>query len=199
VHLKNPDLPNSDIRSTMEVEDYLIKYGAEDWDSAKHPRSGTPPNPGWFAPTDGASDESSPTRMAQNDDPTQSTDAARSIGENRVMFPSGSRDDELVDILEWIANAEPADAAIRAEIKRHYYDVGDLAAGDAPNAALSNFLGPGIEHKDRQLILNTIGPYSQSDEDDQSTEFLIDAGLLLLGMMPPVAAAETPAIEWRLG
>ncbi len=175
VHLKIPELPTSGARDAMEVEDYLIKYGAEDWDPTKHPRAGTPPNPGWFAPT-GASDESSPTRIAQNDDPAQRTDAAQSIGENRVLFPPGSRNDELGDLLEWIANAEPKDdAAIRGEIKRHFYDAGDPAAGDALSAALSNVLGPGIERKDRQLILNTIGPYSQSGEDDQSTEFLIDA------------------------
>jgi hypothetical protein len=25
---------------------------AKDWDEAEHPRTGTPPNPGWFAPKD---------------------------------------------------------------------------------------------------------------------------------------------------
>jgi hypothetical protein len=34
------------------------------WDPAKHPRSGAPPNPGWFAPTGGPS-VGGPTELAQ--------------------------------------------------------------------------------------------------------------------------------------
>ena len=30
----------------------------EDWDPAKHPRTGTPPNPGWFAPVQGGESQS---------------------------------------------------------------------------------------------------------------------------------------------
>jgi len=33
---------------------WLLKY----WEPDKHPRTGTPPNPGWFAPTDGGSGDS---------------------------------------------------------------------------------------------------------------------------------------------
>ncbi len=63
----------------MEVEDALIKYArAEEPDAecdpAKHPRTGTPPNQGWFAPSDGANNEA-PVRLAENEDPNKVTDA----------------------------------------------------------------------------------------------------------------------------
>jgi hypothetical protein len=162
----------------MEATDVLIKYARDkgasdgsDRNPALHPSTGTPPNPGWFAPTGGAGG-SSPVQTAQNDDATQLSDASLSIGENRVVLPPGKGNDELRDLLEWIGNAQPEDKqAIRAEIKRQYYDKGDIAGGDAASAALDNVLGPGVEHKDRQKILDAIGPYSQSNEDDQATEF----------------------------
>jgi len=64
VHLRIPDLPNQSARDDMEAADVLIKSG--DWDPALHPRTGTPPNPGWFAPTDGSSENPPQTRTAQN-------------------------------------------------------------------------------------------------------------------------------------
>jgi hypothetical protein len=116
VHLRIPDLPNRTARDGIEAEDILLKYG--DWNPALHPRTGVPPNPGWFAPTDGSSDESSWTRTAQNDEATSRSDAALNVGENRVVLPHGERNDELGDLLEWIANAKPGDEqAISAEIK----------------------------------------------------------------------------------
>jgi hypothetical protein len=58
VHLRIPDLPDQAARDVMEAADVLIKYardeGSGDWNAALHPRTGTPPNPGWFAPTGGA-------------------------------------------------------------------------------------------------------------------------------------------------
>jgi hypothetical protein len=47
----------------MESEDSLIKCalgkaGTGDWNPALHPRTGTPPNPGWFAPTSDGEDSS---------------------------------------------------------------------------------------------------------------------------------------------
>jgi hypothetical protein len=176
VHLRVPDLPNRATRDDIEAEDALIK--SVGWDPALHPRMGTAPNPGWFAPTAGSADEPSPVRIALNDNPVSRSDAAQSIGENRVVLPPEQRNDELADLLEWIANAKPGDEnGIRAEIKRNYYDVGDTSGGNALNAALSNVLGPGVEYKDRQRILNAIGPYSISSEsDEQTTNLLIGAG-----------------------
>jgi hypothetical protein len=71
VHLKIPDLPSAAVREAMAAEDSLIKYtrgegaGAANWDSALHPRAGTPPNPGWFATTGGGHDPSG-ARFAEN-------------------------------------------------------------------------------------------------------------------------------------
>jgi hypothetical protein len=65
VHLRIPDLPSLTAREAMEATDILIK--SADWNPALHPRTGTPPNPGWFAPG-GGSDSGSPSiRIAQDD------------------------------------------------------------------------------------------------------------------------------------
>jgi hypothetical protein len=80
VHLQIPDLPNPAARDALAAEDALIKYardesaGDANWNPALHPRAGTPPNPGWFAPTDG---ETSSVRVAANDDPNRGSDAER--------------------------------------------------------------------------------------------------------------------------
>ncbi len=75
VQLRVPDLPGLFARRGMEAEDLLIKRArvAENdrlvrtsWDPAEHPRAGVPPNPGWFAPTDGAGGGS--TQVAQEED-----------------------------------------------------------------------------------------------------------------------------------
>jgi hypothetical protein len=204
VHLRIPDIPDRTARDAMEAADLLTKYardegGDSNWNPALHPRTGTPPNPGWFAPT-GDGGESSPVRTAQNDDSTRLTDASLTVSENRVVLPPGRGNDELRDLFEWIGNAQPEDKqAIRAEIKHQFYDKGDIAGGDAASAALDNVLGPGIERKDRQKILDALGPYSRSNEDDQTTEFWIGATLPFLAMLPPAAGAEAASAAWQLG
>jgi contact-dependent growth inhibition (CDI) system restriction endonuclease-like protein len=116
------------------------------------------------------------------------------------VLPPGHGNDELRDLFEWIGNAQPEDKqAIRAEIKHQFYDKGDIAGGDAASAALDNVLGPGIERKDRQKILDALGPYSQSNEDDQSTEFWIGVGLTVLAALPLAAGAEAASVAWELG
>jgi Domain of unknown function (DUF4329) len=81
VHLQIPDLPTPAARDAMEAADVLVKYardegggGGSNWNPALHPRAGTPPNPGWFSPTEGAGDASSPIRTAQNDNPPRRLD-----------------------------------------------------------------------------------------------------------------------------
>ena len=91
VHLRIPDLPDEAARDAMEAEDGLVKYardedGGSDWDPALHPRTGTPPNPGWFAPTDGSGEESPRTRTAQNENPTQRALMSRQL---RTTIGSG--------------------------------------------------------------------------------------------------------------
>lgn len=169
VHLRLPDLHNSLARSDMEAEDRLIKYardegGETDWDPAKHPRSGTPPNPGWFAPTDGSS-ESSSTQTAANDDSMRASDAPPMGGGNWVRLPTGpKRIDELADFVESMANAEPEDEqAIRAEIKRYFYDAGDQGSAAALNSALTVLLRPDLTIQDRQTILDRLDVFTRAD------------------------------------
>jgi hypothetical protein len=114
VHLQMPDLASAAIRDALAREDSLIKYacdesGSADWNPALHPRTGTPPNPGWFAPTGGASHETPTVRVAENDDPTRRSDASPDAVDNWVHLPPAKRIDELGDFLEWLANAKPED------------------------------------------------------------------------------------------
>ena len=197
VHLRIPDLPDRAARDAMEAADVLIK--SADWNPARHPRAGTPPNPGWFAPTDGAGSESFSTRTAQNDDPTHRSDASPNAGEDRVRLrPGPQRVDELADFIEWIANAKPEDEqAIRAEIKRYFYDVGDQGSAAALNSALTVLLRPGITQEDRQRILDRqLDVFTRTDPGAyaQIRDWATGAALLA-GGMPPVAAGETVAAE----
>jgi len=202
VHLRIPDIPDRTARDAIEATDVLIKYardeggGDSNWNPALHPRTGTPPNPGWFAPTSG-SGESLPVRSAQNVDAKQQSDASESVALDRLILPPTYHNDEFVDLLTWIRNAEPKDAqAIEAEIKRQFYDRGDTSVGNALNAELHGVLG--IERKDRQRIQDAIGPYSQSEQDDEDTESWISFGVLLLSLIPPLAEAGAAAVIWRL-
>jgi hypothetical protein len=96
-------------------------------------------------------------------------------------LPPGERVDELGDFVEWLANAKPEDEkAIRAEIKRYYYDVGDTVGGNALNAALSDVLEPGVTPKIRQEILDGIAHYAVSDPAEVAqARNLIVRGILL--------------------
>jgi hypothetical protein len=197
VHLRIPDLPDQAARDAMEAADILIK--SVDWNPALHPRAGTPPNPGWFAPTDGADNESSSTRTAQNDDPTHSSDASANATDNWVRLrPGPQRIDELADFIEWIANAKPEDEqAIRAEIKRYFYDVGDQGSAAALNGALTVLLRPGITQEDRQRIIDRqLDVFTRTDPGAYAqTRDWATGAALLAGGVPPVAAGEAVAAE----
>jgi len=212
VHLRLPDLPDRAARDGMEAMDVLLKYardesGGDTWNPALHPRAGTPPNPGWFAPTDGGG--SSSTRTAQNDDPTHRSHAAASTGQNWVRLRAGpKRIDELADFAEWFANATTEDEnAIRAEIKRYYADVGWDAAAHDLNAKLSVLLRPGVTREMRQRILDSIDLYTRVDPAEYvGTRDLIDAAVLagtgLLGTPAEAGLLGTPASAspvWKLG
>jgi hypothetical protein len=206
VHLRLPDLPDRAARDGMEAMDVLIKYG-DAWNPALHPRAGTPPNPGWFAPTDGGG--SSSTRTAQNDDPTRRSDAGAIAGQDWVRLrPGPKRIDELTDFAEWFANATPQDEnAIRAEIKRYYADVGWDAAAHDLNAKLSVLLRPGVTQEMRQRILDSIDLYTRVDPAEYvGTRDLLDAAVLagagLLGTpgeASVLGAPAGPSPVWKLG
>jgi hypothetical protein len=85
VHLQIPDLPSLTKRNAVIAEDALIKYERDEggvtgsnWNPALHPRVGTPPNPGWFAPVDGGPPNHGEPRprFAENVDPSRRSDAA---------------------------------------------------------------------------------------------------------------------------
>jgi hypothetical protein len=66
VQLRVPDLTDFLARAELETEDRLIEFerggdvlARAGWDPDMHPRTGTRPNPGWFAPTEGSSPEGS--------------------------------------------------------------------------------------------------------------------------------------------
>jgi hypothetical protein len=200
VHLRIPDLPDQAARDAMEAADILIK--SADWNPALHPRAGTPPNPGWFAPTDGVGSESFSTRTAQNDDPTHRSDASPNARDGWVRLrPGPKRIDELADFIEWIANAKPEDEpAIRAEIKRYFYDVGDQGSAAALNSHLTALLKPGITRGDRQRILNVMDAFTYADPAENIRNRNITTDLsLLLGSVPPAAAVISHADAWQLG
>jgi len=209
VHLRLPDLPDRVAREAMEAMDVLLKYarnesGSDAWNPALHPRTGTPPNPGWFAPTDG--DESSSTRTAQNDQPTRRSDTGASAGQDWVRLrPGPKRIDELADFAEWFANAKPQDEnAIRAEIKRYYADVGWDAAAHDLNAKLSVLLRPGVTREIRQRVLDSIDLYTRVDPAEYvGTRDLLDAAVLagagLLGTPGEAGVLGRPRAHRRYG
>lgn len=200
VHLRIPDLPNQTARDGMEAEDVLIKSSV--WNPALHPRTGTPPNPGWFAPTDGSGDQSSPFQTAQNDDPTRRSDASQGAGQNWVRLPPGhQRIDELADFVEWMANAKPEDEqAIRAEIKRYFYDAGDQGSANALNSVLTVLLRPGITQEDRQKLLNSLDVFTRADPAEyvQSRNYITELALQL-GSIPPTESVDPHAAAWKSG
>lgn len=190
VHLRIPDLPDALARLDMQIEDLALKLdriakttaagdwnppGGGGWDPEKHPRAGAGPNPGWFAPTGGneTSDES-PHATLVSDKPGD---------DGRLHLPPGKRNDEIGDLLEWIANAKPEDAdAINAEIKRVFYDAGDFNDGAMFHAALAEVL----RHPDqatRERVLETYEPITHQDpgEIGQISSWLEGA---VLGRLP---------------
>jgi hypothetical protein len=207
VHLRLPDLPDQFARSRLQAEDVLIKSAPSDgqsvnWDPALHPRTGTPPNAGWFAPTDGSVDEAPANRTAANDDPTVRSGASPVADGDWVRLrPGPTRIDELADFVEWLANARLEDEqAIRAEIKRYFYDVGDQGSAHALNSALSVVLRPGTTEDDRQKILDSLDVFTRADPAAYAqTRDSIILGTLLSTGIPSGAAADLPSAAWKLG
>jgi hypothetical protein len=202
VHLRVPDIPDRAARDAMEATDVLIKYARDEgggdgnWNPALHPRAGTPPNPGWFAPTEG-SGESFSERTAQNDDPTRRSDASPNSNDDWVRLrPGPKRIDELADFIEWIANAKPEDApAITAEIDRYFKNIGwEAAAKDLKNM-LAVLTRPGITKEDRQQYLNRLDLYTRVDPEEYLEVFGLASSFALAGGGIPPAARATRAAQ----
>jgi hypothetical protein len=205
-----PDLASAAVRDALAAEDLLIKYvrdggaGAANWNPALHPRAGTPPNPGWFATTGGASHDAPTMRVAEDDSQARRSDASPDAVDDWGHLPPAKRIDELGDFLEWLANAKPEDEqTIRAEINRYWGSVGDFQAVGTLNFMLSQVLRPGTTRDERQQILELIDNYSRYDpaEVAQFYDQLIDL-LALLGtarLTRPLSKPPTvpPEIEFE--
>jgi hypothetical protein len=117
--------------------------------------------------------------------------------------PRADRIDELADFLEWFANAKPEDEkALRREIKRYFYDVGDRIGGDQLTAALAHVTDPDVDRETRQQILNDLEPYSRSDpaiEGQIQNLLYLGLSFLLPGGLPraPKGAPKSPTIPER--
>jgi hypothetical protein len=142
------------------------------------------PQPVAFRPAGQSAEAAKP----QSDNAAADEQSAFELPKDWVTLPPGKRIDELGDLLEWIANSKPEDAqAIRAEIKRYYYDVGDIRGGNALNQALSEVLQDGLRStKEKQEFLKAYEPYTRADPADVA-QMLRD--LLTLGLTPPIGPA----------
>jgi hypothetical protein len=207
VHLRMPDLASSAVRDALAREDLLVKYardegsGAANWNPALHPRTGSAPNPGWFAPTSGSAPDAPSTRVAANDDQGRRSDASAGAEDDWVHLPPADRIDELGDFLEWLANAKPEDEQkIREEINRYWGSVGDVHALSTLNAMLSEVLKPGTTRDDRQKILDLIEHYSRYDPRDTAHFYdqLFDLFTLLGAGLSPRPRARLPGAEERI-
>lgn len=133
---------------------------------------------------------------------------AQATADERVHLPLGQRNDELGDLLEWIANAKPVDrAAIHAEIKRLYFDVGDSFGGGAMEQALNDAM-EATSRTDRERILRDYEPYTHGDPADVAqTRAALAGGVLLTPLLGEGATAEALAPStaesaedvWKLG
>ncbi len=116
--------------------------------------------------------------------PSQQVEPTSQEQNDWVRLPPGERNDALGSLLEWVANATPADASfLRQEIKQTFYDVGDKDAGDALNAALSTALEPGVTRQDREGILETYERYTHGNPADAGAMrmLFVTSALLLPG------------------
>lgn len=198
VHLRLPDLQTQAARDAMEAEDRVIKYardegGSAEWNPSEHPRTGTWPNPGWFAPKPG---DLSPVHTAENNDATPHSDTSSRAGDDWVRLrPGPTRIDELADFIEWIANASPEDEqAIRAEIKRYFADAGDEGSAAALNARLTALLKPGITREQRQRLLDSMDVFTRADPAEYArNRDWVTGAAIAVGGVPPAAGGETSA------
>jgi hypothetical protein len=204
VQMRVPDLASPAVRDALAREDSLIKYARDggassaDWNPALHPRTGTAPNPGWFASTSGTAPDAPREHVVANDDQTRRSDASPSAADDWVHLPPGDRIDELGDFLEWLANSKPEDEQkIRDGINHYWGSAGDAHALSTLNAMLSEVLKPGTTRDERQQILDLIEHYSRYDPRDTAHFYdqLFELFTLLGAGLSPRPWARLPGAE----
>jgi len=200
VLLKLPDLDWAGAVRIAQAEDMLLKY-SEDQPRDWHGR--------W---TDGDDGEAA-SAISGSAGSAADTPAHFALPADWLHLPPGERIDELGDLAEWIANAKPEDeAAIRADIKRIFYDVGDGQGGDGISAFLDDALKPGTTLEDRQNILNALDSFTRTDPAEAARftgliNTLISSGTAFVELPAAIAGAigslgETAAMAsdvWKLG
>jgi hypothetical protein len=218
VLLKLPDLDWAGAVRIAQAEDMLLKY-SEDQPRDWHGRwtDGDDQGPAVTDLPVSLSEPSLPplTQIGANDDPNSPADtpAQFSLPADWLHLPPGERIDELGDLAEWIANAKPEDeAAIRADIKRIFYDVGDGQGGDGISAFLDDALKRGTTLEDRQNILDALDSFTRTDPAEAARftgliNTLIASGTAFVELPAAIAGAigslgETAAVAsdvWKLG
>ncbi len=140
------------------------------------------------------------------DDIPGSADVSDDSVKDWVRLPPGERDDEVADLVEWIANAKPEDeTAIHREIKRQFYDVGDDHAGDMLTIGLAQTSSPNTTRETRHEVLNNLERYTRIDPSVAAGRLAIlnfFLGLRLpgpVGRVWPFRGAAAASNAWKLG
>jgi hypothetical protein len=112
--------------------------------------------------------------------PVSAAEAIESLPSDWVKLPPGDRNDEVADLIEWIANAKPEEELeIRREIQREFFDAGDLHGGRMLNMWLSQAAKPDRTTDERQYILDCLEHYSYRDpvEAGEFDRLMLDLAL----------------------
>jgi hypothetical protein len=218
VQLRMPDLPDQIARGDLEVEDRLIKGAASGewlaragWDPAEHPRAGVPPNPGWFAPTDGGEapsqlaqadeDERAPGEMLDPEAPVRQAQWEAAFATLREIDPANP---QLASMTApgWVldqADLDALDLAInRAETRRILEKIMPNGAPiGAPGTARDIRELPGGLQAAQDMFgyLRVGGSTSRSDTDIAIVKLPANAGYLTFR---PVSRSGDPAIDINL-
>jgi hypothetical protein len=226
VRLRVPDLPDLLARRGMETEDVLIKRAPEGdrlarcgWDPAEHPRAGVPPNPGWFAPLDGAG-AGPPTQVAQGEederapeellDPTAPPRQAQwdaAIATLREIDP-GNRQLTYVTMPGWVPSEADLDtlntAITAAEIRRMMDKLmpGGVPIGRSGNSArVREFPGGAEAAKNLFDYLRVGGSVRRSDANISVFKLPSDAGFITLRAqsrsLGPAVDINVPGIPFK--
>jgi hypothetical protein len=226
VQLRVPDLPDLLARRGMETEDVLIKRAQEGdrlarggWDPAEHPRAGVPPNPGWFAPLDGAG-AGPPTQVAQGEederapeellDPTAPLRQAQwdaAIATLREIDP-GNRQLTYVTMPGWVPSEADLDtlntAITAAEIRRMMDKLmpGGVPIGRSGNSArVREFPGGAEAAKNLFDYLRVGGSVRRSDANISVFKLPSDAGFITLRAqsrsLGPAVEINVPGIPFK--